>query len=197
MTISGASSGISERPDDHAEELAELKARIEPTRKTDQYDETAFPKLCYIQGVSGSVLRLREKRFVSARRTLRLSTLLKKPTSILPSISSLIASRVKPPKQSDLQAKSTKLKEKYNALVPGGLMLSSEERRRHRSIADKSATISKASISRSVTGGIRRRNALSRKRKTIWNNERKYNYEQNWLYPCIYGTSGDSPSAGR
>ena len=46
-------------------------------------------------------------------------------------------------------------------------MLSSEERRRHRSTPVRYESILTISVSRSVTGSIRRENALSRKRKIL------------------------------
>ena len=78
----------------------------------------------------------------------------------------------KPPKLSDLQAKSTKLKEKYNALVPEHNAFVTKRDTAHKYTRQVRVTISKSRNSRSVTGSTKRKSALSRERKTHLNNGR-------------------------
>ena len=102
-------------PDDHTEELAELKAKIEPIEKLinmmkqhsqnyatyKEYQErSAFTQKSFRKKNAAAIDAFEEADKYIAEHI--------KPYYI----------KGKPPKQSDLQAKSTKLKEKYNALVP-------------------------------------------------------------------------------
>jgi len=102
-------------PDDHTDELAELKAKIEPIEKLinmmkqhsqnyatyKEYQErSAFTQKSFRKKNAAAIDAFEEADKYIAEHI--------KPYYI----------KGKPPKLSDLQAKSTKLKEKYNALVP-------------------------------------------------------------------------------
>ena len=101
----------------------------------------------------------------------------------------------KPPKLSDLQAKSTKLKEKYNALVP-----------EHNAFVTKRDTAHK--YTRQVRNYLQNKEQQERNRQyqeKKRTQQRKKDlsgitkgrfYEQNRLYPCFYGASGNSETAG-
>ena len=102
-------------PDDHTDELAELRAKIEPIDK--------FIAMMEQHSQNYAIYKEYQERSAFTQKSFR-----KKNSAAIDAFEEAdkyIAEHIKayyikgkPPKQSDLQAKSTKLKEKYNALVP-------------------------------------------------------------------------------
>lgn len=102
-------------PDDHTDELAELRAEIEPIDKLIAMMEQ--------HSQNYAIYKEYQERSVFTQKSFR-----KKNAAAIDAFEEAdkyIAEHIKPyyikgkmPKQSDLQAKSTKLIEKYNALVP-------------------------------------------------------------------------------
>ena len=102
-------------PDDHTDELAKLRAKIEPIDKLIAMMEQ--------HSQNYAIYKEYQERSAFTQKHFR-----KKNAAAIDAFEEAdkyIADHIKPyyingkiPKQSDLQAKSTKLKEKYNALVP-------------------------------------------------------------------------------
>ena len=102
-------------PDDHTDELAKLRAKIEPIDKLIAMMEQHFQNY--------AIYKEYQERSAFTQKSFR-----KKNAAAIDAFEEAdkyIAEHIKPyyikgkmPKQNDLQAKSTKLKEKYNALLP-------------------------------------------------------------------------------
>ena len=102
-------------PDDHTDELAKLRAKIEPIDKLIAMMEQ--------HSQNYAIYKEYQERSAFTQKSFR-----KKNAAAIDAFEEAdkyIAEHIKPyyikgkmPKQNDLQAKSTKLKEKYNALVP-------------------------------------------------------------------------------
>lgn len=102
-------------PDDHTDELTELRAKIEPIDKLiammEQHSQNYATYKEYLERSAFTQKHFRKKN------TAAIDAFEEADKYIAEHIKPYYI-KGKPPKQSDLQAKSTKLKEKYNALVP-------------------------------------------------------------------------------